>query len=313
MTETDTTPTLFCHTPDGAKLAYRVLGAKQKGVPLIMLTGMASVKEDWDDLASVCIYDHRGIGASTLSPPLPPFKTAPSLTPTQLSTDTFHILHDALQWRTFHVLGMSMGGMVAQQLVLLLRGRDDYECRSMTVLASSARPRGGRLMAEYYGCLCGEVERRESGGGGTTQGKGNGKGEVEKVVRRFLEGNLTPRWCRENNGKVDEMMRSNARARKPAKIIIQQIEALSTGFDLTPQLPLITVPTLVIHGTHDEIIPVEHGHAIASGIPRARFLPLQDVGHITYRMDEGQTLRAVDGFLREIDAKSAVESLAVKL
>ncbi|KAJ3140151.1 hypothetical protein HDU90_008375 [Geranomyces variabilis] len=210
MTETDTTTTLFCHTPDGAKLAYRVLGAKQKGVPLIMLTGMASVKEDWDDLASalalhrpVCIYDHRGIGASTLSPPLPPFKTAPSLTLTQLSTDTFHIIHDALQWRTFHVLGMSMG--------------------------------------------------------------------------------------------------------------VQQIEALSTGFDLTPQLPLITVPTLVIHGTHDEIIPVEHGHAIASGIPGARFLPLQDVGHITYRMDDGQTLRAVDEFLREIDAKSAVESIAVKL
>ncbi|KAJ3180313.1 hypothetical protein HDU87_002192 [Geranomyces variabilis] len=313
MTESDETTTSFCNTPDGAKLAYCILGAEQNGVPLIMLTGIASVKEDWDDLATalalhrpVCIYDHRGIGASTLAPPLPPFKTTSSLTVTQLATDTFTLVSH-LQWRKFHLLGMSMGGMVAQQLVLLLRGRDDYCVQSMTALATSARPRGGRHMAEYYGLLCDELESRKGGG------KGKGKNEVEKVVRRFLEGNLTSRWCRENSEKVDEMMRSNATARKPARVIVQQIEALSTGFDLTPQLALINTPTLVIHGTHDEIIPLEHGHAIASGIRGARFLPLRDVGHITYRMDDGQTLRGVDEFMQEIDAKSAVASLTVKL
>ncbi|KAJ3158844.1 hypothetical protein HDU86_002532 [Geranomyces michiganensis] len=308
-----TAESAFCETPDGAKLAYRILGAKQKGLPLLMLTGMASVKEDWDQMANdlartrpVCIYDHRGIGESRKAPPTPPFQEPSQLTVMQMATDAFSLL-EHLGWRRFHLFGMSMGGMLSQQLALLLRGRDDYTCVSLTLLCTSAKPRRRRMMMEYYQFLSAELEARDSGGAGA------GAGKVIKMVRTFLEGNMTPEWCRRNPEKVEEMLMTNAKLRKPARIIVQQIEALSSGFDVTSQLHLIDIPTLVVHGTADEVLPIEDGQAIADGIPGAVFVPLSDIGHITYRMDDGQTFRAVDTFLHQMDAKNAVASPTAKL
>src|SRR6476620_5229884 len=99
---------------DGISLFYERHGA---GEPVLLIQGMSGTHLAWgeaflaglgDDL-DVVAYNHRGVGDST--PQSDPFTIA------QLADDAAGLL-DALGWDDAHVLGISMGGMVAQELAL---------------------------------------------------------------------------------------------------------------------------------------------------------------------------------------------------
>ena len=55
--------------------------------------------------------------------------------------------------------------------------------------------------------------------------------------------------------------------------------AVASSPDRTDDLPRITAPTLVIHGTSDPILPYAHGEATAKAIPASKLLPIEDMGH----------------------------------
>src|SRR3954454_2143417 len=101
-------------TVGGRRLFHQRRGA---GEPLLLIQGMSGTHLSWGepfvaDLErefAVVAYDHRGIGRS--DPVSAPFSIA------DLADDAAGLL-DALGWDTAHVLGISMGGMVAQELIL---------------------------------------------------------------------------------------------------------------------------------------------------------------------------------------------------
>ncbi|KAJ3285169.1 hypothetical protein HK104_009611 [Borealophlyctis nickersoniae] len=268
-------------SPDGANIAYRVLGADKKGLPAILVCGLSSIKEDWADFADgidmlaiaaerpLCIFDNRGIGESMLAPPMPPAITSPPITLLQMATDVFLLL-EHLNWRRFHLIGMSMGGMISQQLILLLRGRDDFECVSMTILCSTPKVPRYNILASLYMSRAKIVQER---------GKLTPQEEME-FGKRLLETVFTPQWVREQGNNLPVVAGRYQMGKRPSKIIAQQIEAVGS-FDVTDQLHLIKKPTLVIHGLGDRIFPAENAEAIANGIEGAKLVLLpQEVGHM---------------------------------
>ncbi|TPX60420.1 hypothetical protein PhCBS80983_g01817 [Powellomyces hirtus] len=302
--------------PDGGKLAYKVLGTKgmrDDVVPLILLMGLSGVKEDWSSFAQglaqhrpVCIVDNRGIGESSQAKPKPPFREAPQLTIMQMATDAFSLI-EHLDWRRFHLLGFSMGGMMAQQLVCLLRGRDDYECVSLNLLGTTPKGQLRGFLAEYSGLLGAQMEARETG----QQGKFTMEEKLE-LYRTMLERNFTTQWCLNNPTAIDFMIAESPKYKKPMRIIAQQMEAIAE-FDVVQQLQFINIPTLVVHGTADQVVPVQAGQAVAGALPKAEFVPLPDIGHMTYLMDGGESLRLFNKFLHHMDEVSRTKSLQVKL
>jgi pimeloyl-ACP methyl ester carboxylesterase len=114
-------------------------------IPCLILNGTASVLEDFDQMAqeiakdrSVCIFDYRGMGRSG--------PAAEDVTFLQTATDAFQLLEE-LGWKRFYLVGHSFGGLVALELMLLLRGRDDFSCCGLVLLSTSAK-------ILTYGTLC---------------------------------------------------------------------------------------------------------------------------------------------------------------
>jgi pimeloyl-ACP methyl ester carboxylesterase len=93
--------------------------------------------EDFDLMAnemakdrSVCTFDYRGMGRSG--------PTAEDVTFLQTATDAFRLLEE-LGWKEFYLIGHSFGGLVALELLLLLRGRNDFSCCGLVLLSTSAK------------------------------------------------------------------------------------------------------------------------------------------------------------------------------
>ena len=63
------------------------------------------------------------------------------------------------------------------------------------------------------------------------------------------------------------------------------------------KLPQLSIPTLVIHGTEDQLLDYKNGQMLAEKIPNAELVTLENIGHLTWSMDEGATEKAVERFL----------------
>jgi class 3 adenylate cyclase len=110
---------------------------------------------------------------------------------------------------------------------------------------------------------------------------------AQRVLARYERSACTPQMCR-------EIMRRNSE------------------IDVTPFLPLISVPTLVLHCDRDPIVPVELGRELAVGIPGARFVAIDGDFHGSWRREDNQKLGPpLAAFLAEIlgDERSEAEDV----
>ncbi len=228
------------------------------GEPLLLIQGMSGTHLSWgdtllDDLARdfECVaYDHRGIGLS-------PAATEP-FTIVDLADDAAALL-DALGWESAHILGISMGGMVAQQLAL----RHPQRIRTLTL---------GCTYCGGPGSLSAPPATIQKLGAAMTSG------DRELAIRAGYECNLSEAY-RADPSAYDAFRAMALGA--PAKIptIMLQMQAIG-GHDVQAQLEQIQATTLVVHGTEDEMLPVANGDLIASRIPGAALQRWDGVGHM---------------------------------
>lgn len=242
-----------------AELADRRLHYVRRGrgdVPLLLVQGMTGHHLTWgepllallDEHFDVLTYDHRGIGDSSRVDQ--PFTTA------DMADDAAGLM-DAVGWRDAHVLGVSMGGMVAQEFALRHRDR----VRTLGLGCTYAGPDGGSL----------------DGPGLIRMQKAMGTRDVDVLTRAGFEANLSPGFQTEEGY---QRFRENSLAVKvPAPVVLLQAQAAG-AHDAVSRLPELDVPTLVVHGTADEVVPVGNGKHIASLIPGARLELLDGVGHM---------------------------------
>jgi pimeloyl-ACP methyl ester carboxylesterase len=240
---------------DGTELYYERAG---KGEPLLLIQGMSATHLAWgtpfasrlEESFECIVFDNRGIGRS--GPVEGPFTIA------EMAADTAGLL-DELGLESVHVLGISMGGMIAQELALAQPDR----LRSLTLGCTYCGGPGARMMSGDDTKLLFEAMASR---------------EQERVFRAMWELNLSPEFRSEESRYADFTAMAAALPARNATIQLQ-IQAI-LGHDTSARIGAIETPTQILHGDLDRILPVDNGRDIASRMPTARLEILEGIGHM---------------------------------
>jgi 3-oxoadipate enol-lactonase len=228
------------------------------GPPLLMIMGMSGTALHWGEpfleaLRSdfeVIVYDHRGVGASSRL-------DGPITTP-ELAADAAGLL-GALEIESAHVLGVSMGGMVAQELALAHPER----VRTLTLGCTYCGGKGSALSSP-------EVMQRLAAA--------MMSGDRGRAMRTAWEINVSASVAEDADSYAAFLAIGQRRA-VAVPVVMAQARAC-VAHDTYARLPQLTAPTLVVHGTADQVIPVQNAPLIASRIPGARLEILEGAGHM---------------------------------
>ncbi len=178
-----------------------------------------------------------------------------------MALDTVGLL-DALQLKTAHVVGVSMGGMIAQ----LLAARHGARVRSLTsIMSHSGNPRlpGPTLPVRLRMVRRPALRDREAliaHGIQTWRMIGSPGFREDAAV-------LRERVARQ----IDRNLHPPGFAR--------QMTAIMAAQSRVPLLPRIQAPTLIVHGRHDPLVPVAAAHDLARHLPAARLEIIDGMGH----------------------------------
>jgi pimeloyl-ACP methyl ester carboxylesterase len=230
-----------------------------EGPPLLAIMGMSGTYLHWGEpflgrlreSFEVIVYDHRGVGSSS--------RLEGPVTTSEMAADAAALIR-ALGLDSVHVLGISMGGMVAQELVL----SDPELVRTLTLGCTYCGGPGSSLGPKVAERL---YEAMASG-------------DRIRALRAAYELNLSPAAAAHD--ELWERFQSIAAERAVAVQVIMAQAAACAQHDTHDRLSAIGAPTLVIHGSADEMIPVENGRLIAWLIPEARLEVFDEVGHLFF-------------------------------
>lgn len=241
----------------GCQLAYTVEGT---GSPVLLIQGVGLHGSGWQPqvagLASQysCLsFDNRGIGNSH---PL-----GKSLSVEQMAADA-QALINAQGWDSAHVVGHSLGGLIALELALKARP----QVRSLSLLCTFAK---GRDAISFSPGMIWIGLRSRVG---------------TKRMRRqaFLKLVMPPTFLAQTNGdllaeKLKPIFGHDLADQPP--VVMKQLAAMSKH-DLTPHLgELSGLPTLIVAAQHDPIAPPRVGRAMAAKIPNSRYIEIPDASH----------------------------------
>jgi 3-oxoadipate enol-lactonase len=228
------------------------------GEPLLLIQGLSGTHASWgdpflsqlDDAFDCITFDNRGIG---YSPQISdPFSIV------DMADDAAQLL-DRLELQTAHVLGISMGGMIAQELAL----RHGDRIRTLTLGCTYCGGPGSSMLAP-------EDQQQLM--------LAFGSGDRDLVLRTSYELNLSERFRQDDSHYAAFREMALAVPSRLATIMLQ-MQAVG-AHDTQARLGQISNPTLVVHGTADRMLPVANGELIATQIPGARLELLDGVGHM---------------------------------
>jgi pimeloyl-ACP methyl ester carboxylesterase len=266
---------------NGIDLCYETFG-KDDAEPLLLIMGLGAQMILWDDefcqqLASrgfrVIRFDNRDIGKSsklTGGKPLKPlellklrFLKIPVEAPYRLrdmAEDTIGLM-DALGIRSAHLVGASMGGMIAQEIAILFPQR----VRSLTsIMSTTGNPKVPPPTREASAMLMAPPPATK-----------------EEFLTRFAQ---TWKVLRVGSFPLDEAKdreraeRVFARGLNPAGVG-RQLRAILASGNRKERLRTVKAPTLVIHGTVDPLVRPEGGKDTAASIPGAKLMMVDGMGH----------------------------------
>jgi 3-oxoadipate enol-lactonase len=241
-------------------LSYERSGS---GPPLLAINGMSGSQLSWGEPFlgalrehfEVITYDHRGVGDSSRMEA--PFTIA------DLAGDAAGLL-DVLELDSAHVLGISMGGMVAQELALAGRAGSN-RVRSLALGCTYCGGPGSSLASPAVAQRLVESLR---------------SGDRALALRTGWEICIAPRF-RDDAALYDAYV-ARASARPVARaVIMAQMQAIA-AHDTSARLSELRMPTLIVHGTADDLIPVQNAHVLAGHLPAARLELLDDTGHLFF-------------------------------
>jgi pimeloyl-ACP methyl ester carboxylesterase len=160
-----------------------------------------------------------------------------------------------------HVVGASMGGMIAQTIAI----RHPSRVRSLTSIMSTTGDRGvGKARWRLYPALLRPSPKERSA-------------YINNFVKTF-QAIGSPGFPPDVERSRDLAERSFDRAFHPAGAA-RQLAAIVTAPDRTPMLADVRVPTVVIHGADDKLVAPSGGRATAAAIPGARLVLIPGMGH----------------------------------
>ena len=262
---------------NGLTLCYQTFGT-ESDPPLLLIMGLGAQMIWWEDgfceaLVArgffVVRFDNRDIGKSSRieTPPPDLAKVLARLEPLQapytledMARDAVGLM-DALGLERSHIVGASMGGMIAQSLAINYPER----VQTLTSIMSTTGERGlpppkpevwAAMMAPPPLTIDAFIETNV---------------RVARLLRTYADG------AEEARDRA-RATRAAARGLNPAGGARQMAAIIASG-SRQEALARVTAPTLVIHGADDPLVPVEGGQATARAIPGAKLMVLERMGH----------------------------------
>jgi len=168
-------------------------------------------------------------------------------------------LLDALGIDKAHIVGASMGGMIAQLVAL---NHPDKTLSLCSIMSTTGDPSVGQAKPEAMAALMQPAARNRE----------------EAVERGVSTGRILSPVHFDETKAAKRAGESYDRAFDP-KGVARQMAAIGTQADRTPKLANVTVPSLVIHGRPDPLVTLSGGEATAKAIPNATLVVLDEMGH----------------------------------
>ena len=245
---------------NGIHLYYETHGDRGLS-PLLLISGFSGYARSWDMYLPklsqdffVIVFDNRGVGKTD--------KPSSSYTMDEMAADTVGLL-DHLDLQTANVFGVSMGGMIAQHLALKYPNRVQHLVLGCTSCNGTVVFRLGARVADMLKPLPPQSQERE------------------KMVRRRIRLLLSPTFLRDHPKEVDRLVIEALRNNQPIHGFLGQLAAVRRH-NTCARLTKIRLPTLVMHGTVDTLVPPENGLFLAQRIPEAQFISFEKAGHLFY-------------------------------
>jgi 3-oxoadipate enol-lactonase len=251
---------------DGTRLHYIVEGG---GPPLVLVGGRTSTIEGawWRYIPAlapqfkVIALDNRGTGAS--DKPDAPYNTP------LMAEDALTVLRDAGE-TSAHWFGLSMGGMILQQLAL------NHPDAVRSLILGATHCGGERPPTANVPDVEGPLRRY-----------------ANLYDARFIAEH--PDWVKEDAKHFGKM---------PLHAIVRQDQAVKRH-DLCHRLNEIHQPVLILHGRQDRMVPVARGKELARALPNARLHVLDPAGHQVHSEQFSTVLRLVEDFVEEVERQRA--------
>lgn len=256
---------------ENTKIYWEEHGA---GAPVLLIMGLGGSHREWRRILPalsakhrVIVFDNRGAGATV-------FSDEPFSIPL-MASDAKAVL-EAAEIESAHILGMSMGGMIAQEFALAY----PEKTRSLILTVTNC---GGQATVharpEVYFAL---------------QGRGvNTPEDAFWATAPYIYDKGTPRE------RLAEDLAARAEDLMKPENFMRQLQAIMTWQGTHSRLSNIKAPTLVIGGINDQLIPCANSKVIADRIPNAKLVELENCSHIYTTDQPEKSVKVILGFLQE--------------
>jgi pimeloyl-ACP methyl ester carboxylesterase len=294
---------------NGIDLCYETFGDRSKPT-LLLIMGLGVQMLGWDTafcerLAGhgyhVIRYDNRDIGKSTwfdhegvpntllmFAKAALGFLPKVAYTLKDMAADAVGLL-DALGIDRAHVVGASMGGMIGQETAI-------HWPQRMTTFTSIMSTTGDRKLPAAKPEASSLLIARPAAN----------RDEYIAFYRRLMKVLRAGDYPEDEALDEPRASASWARGYHPDGSA-RQLAAIIASGNRTKALADVTVPTLVIHGRDDPLVPIEAGIATAQAIPNAELLILERMGHALPLSTWSQVIDAIVAFTRRADAAAAAQ------
>jgi len=261
---------------NGIELCYQEMGDPE-GEPLLLIMGLATQMIAWDEVFCgmlaergyrVVRFDNRDIGRSSKirSAGAPNVldllvgRGKPEYRLRDMAADTVGLM-DHLGIEAAHVVGASMGGMIAQCTAI---GHPERVRSLCSIMSTTGSRRVGHPSYKTFGLLLGKPPRQR-------------EAAIERVVKTFKTIG-SPGYPFDEERIREIAGRSFDRGHSQAGIA-RQLHAITASGDRTHQLRKLDLPAVVIHGKNDVLVNPSGGRATARAIPNARLKMIDGMGH----------------------------------
>jgi 3-oxoadipate enol-lactonase len=242
------------------------------GVPVVLVHGLGYARWGWEPVADplaerfeIVLLDNRGIGESD-APPGP-------YTVEQMVGDVVSVLDEAGLERA-HVVGTSLGGMIAQELALASPERVD---RLVLVCTTPGGPNAAPMPQRTVELLAEAPSL-----------------EPLVALRRFVVNALAPDPPEE---LVERILSHRLATAQPLAAWAAQAAA-GASFDAWDRVGDVRTPTLVLHGTEDAVVDPGNADLLAARIPGARVERFEGCGHLLFWEEPVRFVDVVGEFLQ---------------